>query len=77
MSAEQLERAGATEGLVRVSVGIEVEVNEGSLGQFDVLVGDEVVVSKTGGGLLSRLLGRGEFPDENEAVAAVKARLHG
>ena len=77
MSAEQLERAGATEGLVRVSVGIEVEVIEGSFGQFDVLVGDEVVVSKTGGRLLSRLLGRGEFPDENEAVAAVKARLHG
>jgi hypothetical protein len=40
-----------------------------------VLVGDAVVVSKTGAGLLSRLLGRGEFPDEDEAVAAVKARL--
>jgi hypothetical protein len=40
-----------------------------------VLVGDSVAVSKTGGGLLSRLLGRGDFPDEDEAVAAVKARL--
>ena len=40
-----------------------------------MLVGDAVVVSKTGKGLLPRLLGRGEFPDENEAVAAVKAHI--
>ena len=47
----------------------------GSFGQFDLLVDDTVVVSKTGGGLLSRLLGRGEFPDEDEAVAAVRKHM--
>ncbi len=52
-----------------------VEVSPGSFGQFDVLVESTVVASKTGGGLLSRLLGRGDFPDEDETVAAVKARL--
>ena len=56
-------------------LGVEVEVSAGAFGQFDVLVGGDVVVSKTGGGLLSRLLGRGDFPDEDQAVAAVKARL--
>ena len=40
-----------------------------------MLVGDAVVASKTGKGLLPRLLGRGEFPDEDEVVATVKARL--
>jgi hypothetical protein len=40
-----------------------------------VLVAGEVVASKTGAGLLSRVLGRGEFPDEGDVVAAVKARL--
>lgn len=50
-------------------------MTKGSFGQFDVRVDDSVVASKTGPGLLSRLLGRGEFPDEDEAVAAVKARL--
>ena len=50
-------------------------VEPGSFGQFDVLLGDVVVASKTGSGLLSRVLGRGEFPDEDEVVAAVKAQL--
>jgi hypothetical protein len=54
---------------------VKAEVEPGSFGQFDVLVGDEVVASKTGDRLLSRLLGRGDFPDENEVVAAVKERL--
>jgi hypothetical protein len=54
---------------------VKAEVEPGSFGQFDVLVGDEVVASKTGDRLLSRFLGRGDFPDENEVVAAVKERL--
>ena len=54
---------------------MKADVEPGSFGQFDVLIGDEVVASKTGNRLLSRLLGRGEFPDEDEVVAAVKGRL--
>ncbi len=54
---------------------MEVAVTPGAFGQFDVRVGDDIVASKTSGGLVSRLLGRGEFPDEDETVAAVKARL--
>ena len=50
-----------------------MEIEPGASGQFDVLVGDDLVASQ-GGGLLGRLLGRG-FPDEAEAVAAVKSRL--
>ena len=52
-----------------------MKVTAGSFGQFDVLVDGSVVVSKTGSGIFLRLLGRGEFPNEDEAVAAVKTRL--
>ena len=56
-------------------LGVEVEVRPGSFGQFDVRVAGRVVASKTGPGVLSRLLGRGEFPDEDAVVAAVRERL--
>ena len=57
------------------ALGIEVKLTVGAFGQFDVRVDDEILVSKTGPGLLPRLLGRGEFPDEEEVVQAVKRRL--
>jgi len=52
-----------------------VTVSPGSFGQFDVVVDVAVVASKTGPGLLDRLRGKGEFPDEDEVVAAVSKRL--
>jgi hypothetical protein len=39
----------------------------GARGQFDVVVNDEVVATKKGG----------QFPDPEDAVAAVEARLQG
>ncbi len=45
------------------------------MGQFDVFVGDDVVASKQSKGLLARLSGDKGFPNEDEAVAAVEAKL--
>ena len=53
-------------------LGIKAEAAVGSFGQFDVFA---VVASKTGAGVLARLLGRGEFPDEDEVLAAVETEL--
>lgn len=47
----------------------------GASGQFDVLVGGEVVASKEKAGLLKKLFGGGGFPDEEAAVQAVKKKL--
>lgn len=50
-----------------------MELEEGYLTQFDVVVGEDVVATR-GGSLLKRLLGGG-WPDPDEVVAAVRARL--
>lgn len=47
----------------------------GKFGQFDVLV-DETLVASKGKGVLGRIFSK-EFPDETEAVEAVRARLDG
>ena len=48
-----------------------VDREPGRRGQFDVLVDDEVVVSRKGG-LLARLTGR-PWPSTDRVVAAVRA----
>jgi hypothetical protein len=40
-----------------------------------VLVDGAVIASKTGPHLLSRLLGRGAFPNEDEVVSAVSGAV--
>ena len=40
-----------------------------------MFVGETVVASKTGPSRLSRLLGRGGFPDASETIAIVAERL--
>ena len=54
---------------------MDVETKLGSRGQFDVVVGDQVVVTKQKVSLWARLLGNPGFPDEDAAIAAVRARL--
>jgi len=54
---------------------VPVEIRVGASGQFDVVVGGDVVAKKSSVGLLARLLGQKGFPDEEQAVAAVRARL--
>lgn len=46
----------------------------GSRGQFDVFLGDELIASKSGAGLVQRLLGGG-FPDDDETLAALAKKL--
>jgi hypothetical protein len=47
----------------------------GASGQFDVLLGDELVASKTRTGLVQRLLGNNGFPDEGAVIAELRGRL--
>jgi hypothetical protein len=47
-------------------------VQQGSLGQFDVLVDDAVVASR-GGGFMTKVLGGG-WPDPDKVVAAIRER---
>ena len=54
---------------------MDVETTVGSRGQFDVLVGDQLVATKHKVSLWSKLMGNPGFPDEDSAVAAVRARL--
>jgi hypothetical protein len=54
---------------------VNVETQVGSRGQFDVFVGEQVVATKQKVSLWARLLGNPGFPDEESAVAAVRAQL--
>ena len=51
-------------------MGCKVELEQGSRGQFEVLVDDRVVVSRKGG-LLAMLL-RKPWPELEDVVAAVR-----
>lgn len=53
---------------------IHADLEVGGSGQFDVLVDGALVASKERG-LLSRLLGRGDFPDEAATVRAIRSKL--
>jgi hypothetical protein len=51
---------------------IDVSLEPGSLGQFDVCVGDAIVARR--GSWWARLFGAG-WPDPNAVVAAVRKRM--
>ena len=54
---------------------MKAEIAPGSFGQFDVLVGGRRVAGKQATGWFARLVRSGEFPDEAEAIAAVRDAL--
>jgi predicted Rdx family selenoprotein len=54
---------------------VQVALEVGARGQFDVMVDDEVVASKQRIGVFARLLGADGFPDVEATVDAVSARL--
>ena len=52
------------------ALGMEVQTETGTKGQFDVVVSDNVVVSRKGG--LFALITRKPWPTESEVVSAVQ-----
>ena len=54
---------------------MKVAIGPGGRSRFDVMVGDEIVASKEKVGILTKIFGDGGFPDDAEAVAAVRAKL--
>ena len=55
---------------MRDSLGIEVELEKGRSGQFEVVVDGRSVVSRKGG-LIAKLVGR-PWPSDEEVLAAVR-----
>lgn len=55
-------------------MGLEVEIEKGSSGQFDVLADGELVASRDGG-FIAKLLGGG-WPDPHEVVNALHRRAN-
>jgi len=51
--------------LIRTATGVEPSVVEGARGEFSIRVGDGIVAQKD----------RNGFPSDEEAVAAVQAKL--
>lgn len=54
---------------------MQVDLQVGARGQFDVVVGGEVVASKQQVGVFARLLGGDGFPEAEAVVSAVEAKL--
>jgi len=54
---------------------VDARIEVGASGQFDVFVDGEVVATKHAVGLLARLRGNKGFPDDDEAVEAVRAKV--
>ncbi len=54
---------------------MKAEITPGSFGQFDVLLDGERVAGKQAKGWAARLLRSGDFPEEDEVIAAVRTRL--
>lgn len=52
-----------------------MHIAPGNKGQFDVIVDGDVVASKHGVGVVGRLKGDKGFPDDDEAVEAVRRKL--
>ncbi|MEM7164676.1 MAG: hypothetical protein AAF581_04390 [Planctomycetota bacterium] len=60
---------------IHKAIDAPVELVKGRWGQFDVIVDEQVVVSRKGG-LIAKLVGR-PWPTDEEVVAAVKRALPG
>jgi len=56
-------------------MGIDVALEVGDPGQFDVLVGDRVIATR-GGGVLAKLFGGG-WPEPVRVVEALRAQSAG
>jgi hypothetical protein len=64
---------------VRQELGIDVAIEPGDLGQFDVLVDDEIVATKTSRSkkILFLRMDLPSFPETCDIVEAVRARIGG
>ena len=60
---------------IKNELGIEPEIEMGKRGQFDILVDDQIVVSRKGG--LLALLFRKPWPVQQQVVEQVKNALTG
>ena len=58
---------------IKEALGIEVAIETGSRGQFDVLVNGQTVVSRKGG--LMAMLTRKPWPAEDEVITAIKTAV--
>ncbi len=59
---------------IEASLGLDVDIVKGTWAQFDVFVDGTRVASKLNdAGLVGTALGVGEFPDDDETVAAIRA----
>ena len=58
---------------IKDKLGIDVPIEVGARGQFDVVVDGETVASREKG-LLTRLFGGGGWPDEDKVVAELAKR---
>lgn len=58
---------------IREKLGVEVDLEKGRIGQFDVMVNDQTVVSRKGG-LIAKLTGK-PWPEHDHVVEAVKSQL--
>lgn len=68
-------RAAHLAAKIEQELHVAVEMQAGASGQFDVLIGGDVVATKRHPGFLKWILGDPGFPEEGAAIAAVKARL--
>ncbi|MFK7822425.1 MAG: hypothetical protein AB8G99_27265 [Planctomycetaceae bacterium] len=58
---------------IREKLNIETELEKGRVGQFDVVVNGETVVSRKGG-LIAKLTGK-PWPEHDHVVQAIEAQL--
>jgi len=61
--------------VIKQEMGIDVALEVGDPGQFDVLVGDRVIATR-GGGVLAKLFGGG-WPEPVRVVEALRAQSAG
>src|SRR4051812_28169361 len=68
-------RAASLAAGLEKALGVTVQMEAGETDQFDVLVDDHLVASKSHPGFLDWIRGVTGFPEESAAIAAVKAKL--
>ncbi len=68
-------RAASLAAKIEEELHVPVEMQVGDSGQFDVLIDNDVVASKPQPGFLEWIFGDTGFPEEQAAIAAVKAKL--